>query len=71
MGKHYTQLTFEERCEVARLLAAKTSQRKIATAQDRQAQGERKPLGTAVIEMAANLPRYGKIRRDRKPLIRK
>ena len=32
MGKHYTQLTFEERCEVARLLAAGTSQRKIAAA---------------------------------------
>ena len=32
MGKHYSQFTFEERCEVARLLAAGASKRQIATA---------------------------------------
>ena len=35
MGKRYTHFTIEERCEVARLLAAGQSQRKIATALDR------------------------------------
>ena len=32
MGKHYSQFTLEERCEVARLLTAGASQRQIATA---------------------------------------
>lgn len=35
MGKHYSQFTFEERCEVARLLTAKQSYWKIAAALDR------------------------------------
>ena len=58
MGKHYTQLTFEERCEVARLLAAKTSQRKIATALGRAPSTITREVNRNGSQTAGYEPRY-------------
>ena len=58
MGKHYTQLTFEERCEVARLLAAGTSQRKIATALGRAPSTITREVNRNGSQTAGYEPRY-------------
>ena len=58
MGKHYTQLTIEERCEVARLLAAKTSQRKIATALGRAPSTITREVNRNGSQTAGYEPRY-------------
>ena len=58
MGKHYTQLTIEERCEVARLLAAGTSQRKIATALGRAPSTITREVNRNGSQTAGYEPRY-------------
>ncbi len=58
MGTYYSQFTFEERCEVARLLAAKTSHRQIAAA-----------LGRALSTITREVERNGRQTQGYEPKI--
>ena len=58
MGRHYTQLRIEDRCELARLHAQGASLRQIATALDRAPSTIARELKRNTSRQQGDQPRY-------------